>query len=99
MAQSNKKNLLVRDTLVLGLGLMDMTRDKVDKLVSEVTKGISKQDKKKAVDHLFKYASDTRKKAKDAVLKQIKKALDELDSELKKKDKTKKKKKSKKKRA
>ena len=84
MVKSNKKNPLIQDTLILGLGLMDMTKDKVQKLVSEATKGISKQDKKKAVDHLFKYAADTRKKAKDMVFKQIRQTLDELDSETKK---------------
>jgi polyhydroxyalkanoate synthesis regulator phasin len=98
MANSNTKNT-VRDAMVLGLGLMDLTKEKVEKLVSEATKGISKQDKKKAVDHLVKYANDTKKKAKDVVLKQIKSALKELDSELRKTDKSKGKRKSKKKRA
>jgi polyhydroxyalkanoate synthesis regulator phasin len=91
MAKSTKKNVLMHETLVLGLGLMDMTRDKVEKFVSEATKGISKQDKKKAVDHLFKYATDTRKKAQDVVFKQIRRVVKEVNSELKKKDSTKKK--------
>ena len=70
--------------MVLGLGLMDLTREKVEKLVSEATKGISKQDKKKAVDHLFKYATDSRKKAKEVVFKQIRNVLDEFNKGLKK---------------
>jgi hypothetical protein len=90
MAKSTKKNVLMHETLVLGLGLMDLTRDKVEKFGLR-PKGISKQDKKKAVDHLFKYATNTRKKAQDVVFKQVRRALDEIKSELKKKDKTKKK--------
>ncbi len=85
MAKTNKKDALVYKVLVLGLGLMDVTRDKIDKLVSRATKGISKQDKKKAVDHLSKYLNDTHKKAKDVAFKEIKKVLNELDLELKKK--------------
>ena len=84
MAKSTKKNVFMHETLVLGLGLMDMTRGKVEKFVSEATKGISKQEKKKAVDHLFKYATNARKKAQDVVLKQIRRVLKEVNSELKK---------------
>ncbi|HEY4494202.1 MAG TPA: hypothetical protein VJB95_02105 [Candidatus Paceibacterota bacterium] len=81
------KNILLHETLVLGLGLMDMTKEKVNKLVSDATKGISKNDKKKAVDKLFKYTRDTRKKAESLVKTQIKKVLDEVGLEIKRKKK------------
>jgi polyhydroxyalkanoate synthesis regulator phasin len=86
-SKKEKKNLLMHETLVLGLALLDMTREKVEKVVSDATKGISEQDKKKAVDRLIKYARDSRKKAEEVVSKQIKRVLDEVGLEVKKKKK------------
>lgn len=86
MVKSNKKkNTPTRDALVLGLGLVDLTRDKIEKIILEATKGISKQDKEKAVGRLFKHVSSARRKAESAVCRKFQEILKEMGLEIKKK--------------
>ncbi len=98
MAKKTKD--ILKQSLTLGLGLMDMTKDKLDKMVKELNKGISEKDKKQAVDHLVKHVKNARTEAEKVFRGQVKKVLDELGKlEKKSKKKSPKRKASKKKRA
>lgn len=77
MAKGKSKKLWV-EPLALGLGLMDLTRDKLKKLVKDVQKDITEKDKKKAVDRMVKLARQTKTDAEKMIRGQIKRVIDEL---------------------
>ena len=68
----------MKQSLTLGLGLVDLTKEKLDKIVKELNKGISKHDKEKAVDELFKHARSAKNEAEKVLKAHVKKLLDNL---------------------
>jgi polyhydroxyalkanoate synthesis regulator phasin len=94
-----KDKSVLKQSLTLGLGLMDLTKEKLDKMVKEINKGISEKDKKDAVEDLMKRARSARKETEKVLRAQVKKVMDEMKKKAPAKKSAKKKKKSSKKRA
>lgn len=94
-----KDKSVLKQSLTLGLGLMDMTKEKLDKMVKELNKGISEKDKKDAVEQLMKRARSARKETERVIRAQVKKVMDEMKKKAPVKKSKKSKKKSGKKRA
>lgn len=87
---AKKKNDILKQSLTLGLGLMDLTKSKLDKMVKEINKGISEKDKKQAVDRLVKRARAARNLTEKTIRSQVKKVVAELEKESGKSSKKKK---------
>ncbi len=79
----NKNRDLVKKSLALGLGMMDLTRDKVEKMVKEIKKDITEKDKKQAVNELFKQAKLAKSQAEKVLKSQIKRILDDVGNAAK----------------
>ena len=94
-----KNKSVLKQSLTLGLGLMDLTKEKLDKMVKELNKGISKKDKEDAVEQLVKRARSARKETEKVIRAQVKKVMDEMKKKSPAKKSKKSKKKSSKKRA
>ncbi len=94
-----KNKSVLKQSLTLGLGLMDLTKEKLDKMVKELNKGISKKDKEDAVEQLMKRARSARKETEKVIRAQVKKVMDEMKKKSPAKKSKKSKKKSSKKRA
>ncbi len=73
-----KEKSVLKQSLTLGLGLMDMTKEKLDKMVRELNKGISEKDKKDAVEQLMKRARSARAETEKVIRAQVKKVMDEM---------------------
>jgi len=72
---------LVREALLLGFGLIDLTKEKVEKVVKDVKrdKDINKQDADKIVDEVIGKMEKGKKVAEKVIRKQINKVRTELD--------------------
>ena len=66
-----KDKSVLKQSLTLGLGLMDLTKDKLDKMVKDLNKGISEKDKKDAVEQLIKRARSARRETEKAIRAQV----------------------------
>src|SRR3989338_2106387 len=67
--------------LLLGFGLADVTKDKVEKFVREIKRDykVTPQESKKVVDQMFKAIDENRKDFEKFLRSQVKKVVNELD--------------------
>jgi len=73
---------IVRKTLLLGIGLAAMTRDKIEEAAKKIAEEdkLSEEEGKKLADDLLKQSDEARKNLKDQVEKFVDKTLEKLNS-------------------
>ena len=77
---------LIKKTILTGVGLAVMTRDKIEELAKELTeKGkLSEKEGKKLIDDLLTKSEQARKDLETKVEDMVRKALEEVDVATKK---------------
>ncbi|AWB11067.1 Polyhydroxyalkanoate synthesis regulator phasin [Thermodesulfobium acidiphilum] len=71
---------LINKALLMGLGVMDITRERAEKLVDELVKRgeIAKEEKYKVVDKLLKHIDKQEKELTQKVSETVKKTISEM---------------------
>ena len=73
---------IVRKTLLLGIGLAAMTRDKIEEAVKKIAEEdkLSEEEGRKLAEDLLKQSDEARKNLKDQVEKFVDNTLEKLNS-------------------
>ena len=73
---------IVRKTLLLGIGLAAMTRDKIEEVAKKVAEEdkLSEEEGRKLAEDLLKQSDEARKNLKDQVEKFVDNTLEKLNS-------------------
>jgi len=73
---------IVRKTLLLGIGLAAMTRDKIEEVAKKVVEEdkLSEEEGRKLAEDLLKQSDEARKNLKDQVEKFVDNTLEKLNS-------------------
>lgn len=73
---------IARKTILLGIGLASMTRDKIEELAKKIAEEdkLSKEEGRKLAEDLLKQSDEVTKNLKDQVEKFVKNTLEKLDS-------------------
>lgn len=79
---SKKDDGALRQSLLIGLGLFDLSREKVEKYISTLKKDLSAEDRKKAADNFLKSVKLNSKEIEVKTRTQLKKALDQLGDKV-----------------
>ena len=71
---------IIEKAVLAGLGLMDLTKEKAEKIVDELVKRgeLSQSDKAKAVKEMLKGHEERMKKIKDKIDTSVEKAVDKF---------------------
>ena len=87
-----KSRDVITEALLLGFGLMDVSREKMEKAVKELKKdrNITKSESRKAVDDFMDKVSDSREDMQEMLRKHVRNIVDEMGIATKKERKTKK---------
>lgn len=72
----------VRQSLLVGLGLFDLSRAKVERYLAGLKKDLPAQARKKAADNFIKSIKSNSKKLEHSTRTQIKSALDAMSSKI-----------------
>ena len=72
---------LVRKSILLGIGLASMTKDKIEELASKIAEedNLSKEEGRKLAEDLLKQSDEARKNLQGQVEKFVKNTLEKLD--------------------
>jgi len=73
---------IARKTILLGIGLASMTRDKIEEAAKKIAEEekLTKEEGKKLADDLLKQSDEARKNLKDQVEKFVENTLEKLNS-------------------
>lgn len=78
--KSQKANDAMRQSLLVGLGLLDLTVTKVEKYLSELKKDLPAKDRKQAAQEFIKSVKSNSQALEHSVRKSLKKSLDEMSA-------------------
>jgi polyhydroxyalkanoate synthesis regulator phasin len=78
----NKSEGALRQSLLLGLGLFDLSREKIEKYVATLQKDLPTEARKKAVDNFLKSVKSNSKDIEAKTRTHIKKTLDQLSAKV-----------------
>ncbi len=70
----------MRQSLLVGLGLLDLTVTKVEKYLSELKKDLPAKDRKQAAQEFIKSVKSNSQALEHSVRKSLKKSLDEMSA-------------------
>ena len=73
---------IVRKSILLGIGLAAMTRDKIEEVAKKISEedNLSEEEGRKVAEDLLKQSDETRKNLKDQVEKFVDNAMEKLNS-------------------
>ena len=77
-----KENGALKKSLLIGLGLFDLTRGRVEKYLSTLKKDLPAEERKKAADKFIKSIKTNSKDIETKTRTHLKKALDQLSSKV-----------------
>lgn len=77
-----KDNGALRQSLLLGLGLFDLTREKVEKYLSTLKKDLPAEERRKVADNFIKSVKANSKDLEQKTRTHLKKALDQLSAKV-----------------
>ncbi len=80
--KSKKSDTTLKQSLFIGLGLVDLTREKVEKYISGLKKDLPEKERRKAADDFIKSVKSNSKEMERSVRQHLKKTLDQMSSKV-----------------
>jgi len=79
---ARKNDSTVRQSLLIGLGLFDLSRAKVERYLSSLKKDLPAKDRKKAADAFITSIKSNSKTMEHSVRRNLTKALNQISSKI-----------------